>query len=140
MSTTTTVTGALTVHRAMFAAVRRGDMAALRALYAPDYTYIAADGIPRAGADAGIEVAELYTTAFPDVSLTEEMAHAPAPDVSVMVLRVRGTHTGPLGDVPPTGRTVTGLFCNIVEVRDGLIVRELDFIDRLTLLEQLGLG
>lgn len=134
----TTLTDALTVQRAMLAAALRGDMQALRETYHPDYAYTASDGVEQPGADAGVAVAELYTTAFPDVAFEEVRAWAPAPDVAIMEFRVTGTHTGPLGDIPPTGRRITGLVCNIVETRDGLIVREHEFFDELAVLRQLG--
>jgi predicted ester cyclase len=72
--------------------------------------------------------------------LDEVRSWAPSPDVAIMEFRVTGTHTGPLGDIPPTGRPVAGLVCNIVEVRDGLIWREHEFFDELSLLRQLGLA
>ena len=134
----TTLTDALTVQRAMLAAALRGDMQALRETFHPDYAYTASDGVEQPGADAGVAVAELYTTAFPDVAFEEVRAWAPAPDVAIMEFRVTGTHTGPLGDIPPTGRRITGLVCNIVETRDGLIVREHEFFDELAVLRQLG--
>jgi ketosteroid isomerase-like protein len=135
----TTVTDALTVQRAMFAAVQRGDIKALRDLLHPDYTYTASDGVEQPGAEAGVAVAELYTTAFPDLTIEELHCWTPAEDVSIMELRFRGTHTGPLGDVPPTGRRAEGIVCNVVEVRDGRIRREREYFDELALLRRLGL-
>jgi ketosteroid isomerase-like protein len=140
MPETTTRTDALTVQRTMLAAAQRGDMQALRETLHPDYAYTASDGVEQPGPDAGVAVAELYTTAFPDVVLEEVRSWTPTPDVAIMEFRVTGTHTGPLGDIPPTGRRVTGLVCNIVEVRDGLIWREHEFFDELALLRQLGLA
>ena len=134
----TTLTDALTVQRAMLAAALRGDMQALRETLHPDDAYTPSDGVEQPGQDAGVAVAELYTTAFPDVAFEEVRAWAPAPDVAIMEFRVTGTHTGPLGDIPPTGRRITGLVCNIVETRDGLIVREHEFFDELAVLRQLG--
>ena len=121
MPETTTRTDALTVQRTMLAAAQRGDMQALRDTLHPDYAYTPSDGVERPGPDAGVAVAELYTTAFPDVVLDEVRSWAPSPDVAIMEFRVTGTHTGPLGDIPPTGRPVAGLVCNIVEVRDGFV-------------------
>jgi predicted ester cyclase len=136
----TTLTDALTVQRAMLAAAQRGDMQALRDTLHPDYAYTASDGVEQPGADAGVAVAELYTTAFPDVVIQEVRSWSPTPDVAIMEFRITGTHTGPLGDIPPTGRRVTGLVCNIVEVSDGRIRREHEFFDELSLLRQLGLA
>ncbi|WP_217915455.1 ester cyclase [Miltoncostaea marina] len=138
--TTTTLTDALTVQRRMFAAVGRGDMQALRELLHPDYRYTASDGVEHPGPQAAIDVAERYVTAFPDLRIEELRSWSPSPEVAVMEVRYRGTHTGPLGDAPPTGRAVTGLGCNIAEVRDGRLWREHEFFDQLPMLEQLGLA
>lgn len=135
----TTLTDALTVQREMFAAVGRGDMKALRDLLHPDYVYTPSDGIDRHGPDAGVAVAELYTTAFPDLTIEEVRSWSPSPDISIMEVRYAGTHTGPLGDIPPTGRHATGRGCNVVEVRDGTIVSEHEYFDELAMLRQLGL-
>src|SRR4026209_2824927 len=75
----TTFTDALTVQRAMLAAAQRGDMQALRDTHQPDCSYAASDGVERPGADAGVAVAELYTTAFPDVVIQEVRSWSPTP-------------------------------------------------------------
>lgn len=57
--------------------------------------------------------------------------------------RIVATHTGPLalpsGTVPPSGRTLDLRFALLVEARDGQIVRDDLYFDRLDLSEQLGL-
>ena len=123
----TTLTDALTIQREMFAAVQRGDMKVLRGLLHPDYSYTASDGVERPGPSAGVAVAELYTTAFPDLTLEEVRSWSPSPDVSIMEIHYAGTNTGPLG-------------CNIDEVRDGTIWREHEYFDELAMLRQLGLA
>jgi steroid delta-isomerase-like uncharacterized protein len=136
----TTLTDALTVQRAMLAAAVRGDMQALRETLHPDYAYTASDGVEQPGADAGVAVAELYTTAFPDLRFEIRASHAPSDDVAILEVIAHGTHTGPLGDVPPTGRSGAVVACNVVEVRDGRIVREREYFDRLAIMDQLGLA
>jgi steroid delta-isomerase-like uncharacterized protein len=131
---------AVTIQMDMIAAVERGDVDRLRELIHPDYTYTGTDGVERAGADAAVAVAELYATAFPDLGFEVRASHAPSDDVAILEVIARGTHTGPLGDVPPTGRTAEVVGCNVVEVRDGRIVREREYFDRLALMEQLGLA
>lgn len=128
----------LSVHRAMFAAVIARDFVALRALYHPDYTYTGGDGVEQKGAEAGLEVAQGYTAAFPD--LTFEFRHEFAVDdvTSVIEFTARGTHQGALDDIPATGRRVELVACNVVEVRDGQIHREREYFDTMSLLTQLG--
>ena len=131
---------AATIQREMFEAVERRDFDRLRELLHPDYTYIGGDGVERAGAEAALAVADFYTTAFPDVTFEVRASHAPSDDVSVLELIARGTHTGPLGDVPATGRAVEVVACNVVEVRDGRILREREYFDTGAIMSQLGLA
>ena len=131
---------AATIQRQMFAAVERRDFDRLRELAHPDYTYIGGDGVEQAGADAAVAVAELYTTAFPDLSFEVRASYAPSDDVAILELVARGTHTGPLGDIPPTGRTAEVVGCNVVEARDGRIISEREYFDTFSLMQQLGLA
>jgi predicted ester cyclase len=131
---------AATIQREMFEAVERRDFERLRELIHPDYTYIGGDGVERAGAEAAVAVAEYYTTAFPDLSFEVRAGHAPSDDVAILELIARGTHTGPLGDVPPTGRSGEVVACNVGEVRDGRIIREREYFDTFAIMSQLGLA
>lgn len=131
---------AATLQRQMFAAVEGRDLDRLRALYHPDYAYTGTDGVEHAGADAGLAVAELFTTAFPDLSFEVRAGHAVTDELAVMEVVARGTHTGPLDGIAPTGRRLEGVGCNVVEVRDGRILRERDYYDTLAMLRQLGVA
>jgi steroid delta-isomerase-like uncharacterized protein len=122
----------------MFEAVRARDFARLRELYHPDYVYTSCDGVEQIGPDAGVAVAETYATAFPDLSFEVRHQWAPSADVSIMEFTGVGTHDGPLGDIPATGRRVEVLVCNIVEARDGRIFREREYYDSLNVMQQLG--
>ncbi len=140
MADTTTISDAATVQREMFAAIERRDLQRLRELAHPDYAYTGTDGVERAGIEAGLAVAELYTTAFPDLSFEVRAGHAPSDDVAILEIVARGTHTGPLDGVPPTGKRAEVVACNVVETRDGKIYRERDYFDTLSLMRQLGLA
>jgi predicted ester cyclase len=54
-----------------------------------------------------------------------------------------GTHNGvfhsPMGDVPPTGRSVSAEYVQVLRYRDGLCVSGNLMFDRMELLDQLGL-
>jgi steroid delta-isomerase-like uncharacterized protein len=134
------MTDAATIQREMLDAVERHDFDRMRELIHPDYTYIGGDGVEQPGVDAAVAVAELYTTAFPDLRFEIRASHAPSDDVAILEVIAHGTHTGPLGDVPPTGRSGAVVACNVVEVRDGRIVREREYFDRLAIMDQLGLA
>jgi steroid delta-isomerase-like uncharacterized protein len=131
---------AATIQREMFAAIEARDLDRLRELFHPDYAYTGTDGVEHAGAEAGLAVAERFTTAFPDLSIEVRASHAVGGDVAVVEIVARGTNTGPLDDIPPTGRRLEGVGCNVIEVRDGKIHRERDYFDTLALLQQLGVA
>ena len=131
---------AATIQREMFAAVEGRDFDRLRELVHPDYTYTGGDGVEQAGADAALAVAELYTTAFPDLRFEIRASHAPSPDVAILELVAHGTHAGPLNGVPPTGRVAEVVACNVIETRDGKILREREYFDTGSLMQQLGLA
>jgi steroid delta-isomerase-like uncharacterized protein len=50
----------------------------------------------------------------------------------------RGTHTGELDGIPPTGKRVTLVGVTLARMVDGKIVEERDYADTLGLLQQLG--
>ncbi|HVM40578.1 MAG TPA: ester cyclase [Acidimicrobiia bacterium] len=130
---------AASTHQQMIEMIRQHDLSGLRGLYHPDYVYTGSDGAEHKGPDAGVEVAELYTTAFPDLDLDVRAVWAPTDDVSIIEFVARGTHTGPLEDVAPTNRRVDVHVCNVIEVSDdGRILSEREYFDELALLRQLG--
>ena len=124
--------------REMVEAVRSRDFDGLRALYHPDYSYMGADGIEMQGADAGVDVAKTYTTAFPDLELEVRHQFSAGDDVAIMEFTARGTHEGELEGIAPTGKSVEIFVCNVLEVRDDKILREREYFDALSLMRQLG--
>jgi steroid delta-isomerase-like uncharacterized protein len=63
-----------------------------------------------------------------------------AGDAVVSVLAMRGTHEGPMGEVPPTGKPFTLRGVQILRFDDrGGIVTHDNFFDQLSFLVQLGL-
>jgi hypothetical protein len=55
--------------------------------------------------------------------------------VAIMAFTGRANpHNGPLGDLPATGRAAQ------VEVRRGQVVREREYFDKMSILEQLGVA
>jgi steroid delta-isomerase-like uncharacterized protein len=125
------------VQREMFEVVKAKDFEGLRALYGPDYTYTGADGV-EGGADAGVAVAETYLSAFPDVEFEIRHQHSPSDSVAIMEFTARGTHTGDLEGIAPTGKRIEIIVCNVVETRDGKVVREREYFDTLAMMRQLG--
>jgi len=98
-------------------------------------------GGPETGEVAGqqelIDSVHGYRTAFPDLHF--EFGPQVAEDELVATRwTARGTHSGPLDEMPPTGKTVevTGIF--IERLVGGKIVESWVEYDRLGLLRQLG--
>jgi steroid delta-isomerase-like uncharacterized protein len=128
---------AAAVHRAYLDAVNRHDLAGVRGMFHPDYTYRGADGVEHRGPDAGVAQVQGFLAAFPDLRLDPGPHHA-CGDVSVLEVTARGTHRGDLGGIPATGKSVEVVVCDVVEVRDGKIHREREYYDAMTMMQQLG--
>lgn len=117
-------------------AAPRRDFDKIRQLFHEEYSYSGADGERRDGADAGIAVVEMYSRAFPDLALEIQRTHV-VDDVVVTEFIARGTHKGRLMDLEPTGRKVEVPVCNVIEVRDGKIYAEREYLDSAYLMRQL---
>lgn len=76
--------------------------------------------------------------AFPDLTRTPSRELAVGDHVLVEV-ELRGTHKGALGKLKPTGRPVRLHAVDLVEVRDGKVVRLQTFQNSLEVLTELGL-
>ena len=85
---------------------------------------------------------ENWATGYPDAKVTVDHIHADG-DTVIVEFTGRGTHTGTLatsmGDIPPTGRSTTLHLCDVIEFKDGKIVRQRSYFDTGSLMAQLGL-
>jgi steroid delta-isomerase-like uncharacterized protein len=79
----------------------------------------------------------LVRTAFPDATMTVEDGVAEG-DKVVYRWTLRGTHTGPLVSIPPTGRQLVVTGMNMSRVVGGKIVEHWANFDHLGMLQQLG--
>ena len=125
------------VARASTDAWNKRDFAKMRELMHAEYSYTGGDGQEQKGADAGMAVAQMFADAFPDgridiVSIKE------AGDTAIVEFVGRGTHKGELMGIAPTGKTLALPVCDVMEVRDGKIYREREYMDMMTLMTQLG--
>jgi steroid delta-isomerase-like uncharacterized protein len=125
------------IHVEMLECVNKRDLARFRELLHPDYTYTGADGVEHEGPDAGVGVVETFTTAFPDLILNLNQHHS-CGEVSVIEFTARGTHHAALEAIPPTGKSIEVVVCDVVEVRDGKVYREREYFDQMTMMQQLG--
>lgn len=128
------------VMRAKFAALNAQDASTMGSYFSPDVEKEVPGGTLH-GRDQVVAFVATFWEAFPNIELrvTSEVEHG-------SVVAIRGTITGtqsgtlrtPGGDIPPTGRDVNLTFSDDYEVQGGLIVSSHLLLDRLALLEQLG--
>jgi steroid delta-isomerase-like uncharacterized protein len=76
-------------------------------------------------------------TAFPDVQLIQEDQIAEGDQV-VERWTIRGTHRGHFQGIPPTGKRVTYTGIDIFRIVDGKLVLVGQSVDRLGMMQQLG--
>jgi steroid delta-isomerase-like uncharacterized protein len=96
-------------------------------------------GIPEA--IVGLENVKKYLenlfTAFPDLNLTiDEMIVAG--NKGIQRWTMTGTNTGPMGDMPPTGRNVRFSGVSVGHFVNGKLVEIWDFYNALDMMQQLG--
>lgn len=124
--------------RLMEEGANRGELAAFDEIMAPDLVEHEAlpPGIPQTR-DGVKQLFGLLRSAFPDLHVTieDEMADR---DMVAARITFRGTHRGEFAGIPATGRTVAWGAVDVVRVRGGRIVEHWGEVDRLSLLQQLG--
>lgn len=133
----------LAIARRVFDAFQSHDLKAFRALLAEDA--ILRDPSServRRGPDAVVKAIEATLDAMPDVRPQVTNLFADGEQAVAEVVRT-GTNTGelrmPHGSVPPTGRKIRLPECLIMRVRDGKVVSLAAYVDRLHVMEELGL-
>ena len=83
------------------------------------------------------ELVERYRSAFADTKMTADRLVAEG-DWVTMAWTARGTHTGELMGIPPTGRDVTVTGVQLSRIADGRFVEGYGVFDALGLLQQVG--
>lgn len=95
----------------------RGRTELVRTLYAPDVTdHMPIPGQP-GGLDALAAVVETFRAAIPDMAI-EVHAILQQGDMAADIWTLTGTHLGPLGPLPPSGRPLRFSGIDMVRVRD----------------------
>ena len=109
---------------------------------ADDVVFQAPGGMRGEGKPACVEFYGSWMTAFPDAHVEMHGIHI-LDDIAVEEGTFTGTHHGvlrtPTGDIPPTGRSVSLDYIQVLRFRDGKHVSFNLMFDRLLMLEQLGL-
>jgi steroid delta-isomerase-like uncharacterized protein len=93
--------------------------------------------------DGFIQFMQGFKGAFPDlrIAVTNQVA---TEDSVVSEFTARGTHTGPLqtpaGAIPPTGRTVDFVVCEVWKMRNGQLASLHNYQDAAAIMRQIGLA
>jgi len=118
------------------------DEEGIRSSYADDAVFTGPGGVGLQGADAIVGYAMSWLNAFPDAR-TEVHTEVIGEDWVAQRFTFTGTHTetlaGPDGDVPATGKSLSGRGAELIRFRDGKIVEDHLYYDQMDVLTQLGL-
>jgi len=125
------------IARESLEAWNRRDFDKMRSLMHADYSYTGGDGERHQGADAGMAVAQMFATALPDGKVDILHIHT-AGDVAITEFVGSGTHQGDLMGIAPTGRRMSIPVCMVLEIRDGKIYAEREYMDMAHVMQQLG--
>ena len=112
------------------------DASGIERFIAPDYRGFETEALI-AGVAGYKEHFATLTTAFPDLRLTIEVILEGDGRAAARYV-VEATHTGPFGEIPPTGKRVRVTGETIIRVEHRQIVEEHANSDTLGLLQQLG--
>ncbi|HUY99818.1 MAG TPA: ester cyclase [Thermomicrobiaceae bacterium] len=116
-----------------------GDPERIADHYAPDYVGIdVAQSTPQLGPEAVRRSVARYREAFPDLRLTTS-ATVTQDDRIALFWVARGTHRGPLLNIPPTGRAVEVRGVSLLSVSGGKVTEALYVWDLAGLLRDVGL-
>ena len=116
----------------------RRDFDHVRELLHSTYSYTGADGDRQdGGPEVGIAVMQMWANAFPDANVQAERVHVSG-DTAVVEFMARGTHQGELMGVAATGRKVEMPVCTILDIKDGKIGAEREYMDLANMMQQLG--
>jgi ketosteroid isomerase-like protein len=118
------------------------DVDGFAAVLADDVVFQAPGGLRGQGKPACVEFYGGWMSAFPDAHVEVHGIHI-LDDLAVEEGRFTGTHNGvlrtPTGDIPPTGRSVSLDYIQVLRFRDGKHISFSLMFDRLLMLEQLDL-
>lgn len=129
------------VRRVMEEGVNRGDRDVLRSALARDYARHsqATTSMPEIrGRDQMMEFFDATFSAFPDWHEEVVLMVAEGNKVAY-ITRGTGTHEGPFGDIPATGKRVEIMNFIVHRIEDGVIVETWTGWDNLAFLMQVGL-
>ena len=126
-----------TIAREYLESFNRRDFDRIRQLFDDGYSYTGGDGQRQNGPQAGIDLVQMWAAAFPDAKVEIRQVHT-AGDTAAVEFTARGTHQAELMGIPATGRKMEMPVCMIVEIRNGKITAEREYMDMAHMMQQLG--
>ena len=120
--------------------MNRGDVSVADQSFSDDCV-IHVTGFPEPirGVEAWKAAAAGFLAAFPGMKITID-EQISAGDTTVTRWHARGVHNGPLGPIPPTGRTVAFDGLILDHVVDGKVKERWEQFDQAVILQQIGVA
>jgi steroid delta-isomerase-like uncharacterized protein len=125
-----------TVHRIM-EAFDAGDLEGAAAVFAPQVVVHNSGAPDPLNLEGFKQLGGVFLTAFPGGKHTVEDRISEGDKVVTRVI-YRGTHTGDLMGIPPTGKQVTVAAMTIDQLADGKIVETWRLFDQIAMMQRLG--
>jgi steroid delta-isomerase-like uncharacterized protein len=119
-------------------AFNAGDLDGAVEVFAPDAVIHNSGAPDPLNVEGFKQVGGVFRTAFPDGKLTIEDLIVEG-DKIVSRISYRGTHTGDMMGIPPTGKPVAVSAMIIDQFADGKIVESWRLFDQMGMMQQLGL-
>jgi len=128
---------AATIAREYFETFNKRDWDRMRSLFHPDYTYMGGDGVVQKGVDAIMAINQGFATGMSDAHIDIKSIHS-AGNTAVIEFTGTGTHDGDLMGIAASGKKLSMPVCNVIDVKDGKILAEREYMDMMHLMQQIG--
>ena len=116
-----------------------GDMNAVEDAIAPDYRRHQPNMVMAVESEKELEqLIGMYRTGVPDLDIKVQHIVAEGDWVVTRVI-CKGTHTGELAGIPPTGKSLEFTASDIFQMADGKVIESWHNVDDLGLLQQIGI-
>jgi steroid delta-isomerase-like uncharacterized protein len=121
-------------------AINKGNLDLIDELVAADFVeHEGFPGLPTTGPEAPKEALGMFAAAFSDLEMSADDVIAEG-DKVVVRGTMSGTHTGEFMGIPPTNRSFSVQFIDIIEIHDGKATAHWGVTDQAAMMGQLGLA
>lgn len=126
--------------RRFFEAINARDFDIIDELISEDFVeHEGFPGLPTTGPKAVQAAMEMFTGAFPDIQFAPEDMFAKGDKVAIRGT-ISGTNTGEFMGMPPTGKSISIGFIDILEIHDDQATAHWGQTDQMAMMQQLGLA